>query len=100
MKKHIKIYMNNKQWQEAVCKRDKYICQYCKKNYSSPMYFNEKGVNQYVCGHHIKTKAAFPELRYDLDNGVCVCNTPSVINCFQGCHNMIHSKGIKVKNYD
>lgn len=60
------------EWQRAVCERDGYVCQISGRNYSSPCYFDETGKNLYVCGHHIKSKRSHPELRYDLDNGVCL----------------------------
>tara|TARA_R100000656_G_C3952123_1_gene128634 strand:+ start:594 stop:830 length:237 start_codon:yes stop_codon:yes gene_type:complete len=63
----------NKNWHKAVIERDNYICYVCKKYFGYSGYFNEAGVNQYVCGDHIKTKGARPELKYDVDNGRCVC---------------------------
>lgn len=72
------IVENLHQWHDAVCQRDGFICQLqispdCKKDYSFEIYFNEAGRNQYVCGDHLKTQKAFPELKFDTNNGKCVC---------------------------
>ena len=75
---------NDKDFHRIVCERDGYVCFVCGTDYSYPCYFNEKGVNQYVCGHHVKTKGAFPELRLETDNGKCICN-------LEGCHTKEHS---------
>ena len=81
------IAKNDKEWQRLVCDRHRYICQVCDKEFSSDFYFNENGVNQYVCGHHIQGKKAFPELRHETKNGMCVCDK---------CHKKIHSSGCDV----
>ena len=58
----------NAHWRLAVLKRDNYLCQCC-----------------YVYGktnvHHLKSFARFPELRFDVDNGVTMC---------QSCHKEFH----------
>ena len=71
----------DKEWHKKVCERDKYICQKCLTNFNYPYYFDDKNINKYVCGHHIKSKKAHPELRHEVTNGTCVC---------QECHNLIH----------
>lgn len=70
---------NLQEWHKAVCERDQYICQLqiakeCKKDYSYEHYFNEKGVNQYVCGDHLNTQGSAPEKRLVISNGKCVCS--------------------------
>jgi hypothetical protein len=67
-----------KEFHKLVCERDKYVCQLqtspeCKHNYNEEVYFNESGVNQYVCGDHLLTQGGSPELRLDTTNGKCVC---------------------------
>ena len=81
MKKH-----NLESWHKEVCERDGYVCQLqiapeCKKDYSFDLYFDAKGKNQYVCGDHLKTQKSHPTLRYDTENGRCVCSP---------CHTLRH----------
>ncbi len=82
------IVKNAKELSRVVCERDKFICHVCKKDYSYPVYFNEKNVNQYVAAHHVKTKGAHPELKLETDICVTVCN-------LNQCHNKIHSANLK-----
>lgn len=78
--------MNDTQWQRAVVEKAGFICTGCDRDFSYECYF-EKGVNQYVCGHHKQTKKAHPELRYDLNNGVCLC---------LWCHQKVHNGTLKL----
>lgn len=50
-----------KLWREAIFERDDYTCQQCKL----------KGV--YIEANHIKSWAHFPELRFELSNGLTLC---------------------------
>jgi len=62
-------------WQEIICLRGK--CLLC-------------GRTAPICGHHILTKAARPDLRHSLFNGVCVCfGFPG--NCHDYLHTMEHA---------
>ena len=81
------LVKNPKEWARVVCERDNYVCQICKHDYNYPIYFLN-GVNQYVCGHHCKTKGSHPELKLETDNGLTVCSI---------CHEAIH-KG-KIPKY-
>lgn len=57
-------YHNNKdaQWSREVRIKDGYICRNCGEL--------DRSLLQ---AHHIKQKAQFPELAYNLDNGRCLC---------------------------
>jgi len=50
-----------KDWRRKVFERDKYICQRCKKT------------GGYITAHHIKSFAHYPELRFEVDNGMTLC---------------------------
>jgi hypothetical protein len=52
------------QWRKAVLERDNYTCQDpdCTDGHS-------------LCTHHIKMWVDYPELRYDIDNGITLCLT-------------------------
>jgi hypothetical protein len=46
------------------------------------VYFLEDGRNAYVCGHHVKSRKAFPELTHEVSNGICLCLS---------CHTKVHN---------
>lgn len=58
-----------KAWRKSVFERDHYTCQVC----------GARGVK--INAHHRKEYAFFPDLRYDLNNGVTLC-VP--------CHKTVH----------
>lgn len=55
-------------WKQNVLKRDKYICQKC-------------GSKNNLVAHHIKPFATDKEARFDIDNGITLCQT---------CHKEVH----------
>jgi 5-methylcytosine-specific restriction endonuclease McrA len=67
---------------KEVCERDHYQCRVCKKSFNYNCHFDENGVNQYVCAHHLESRGAHPEKKFDPDNCITVC---------LDCHNKIHS---------
>jgi 5-methylcytosine-specific restriction endonuclease McrA len=67
-----RIRREAKHWRIGVFERDDYICQLC--GYSKGHILN---------AHHIKPWAKYPELRFDLDNGITLC---------RDCHIKIHKK--------
>lgn len=50
-----------KLWKKHVFERDEYTCQICKE------------VGGKLHAHHIKSFALFPELRFDINNGITLC---------------------------
>ena len=55
-----------KEWREAIFRRDNYICQDCGVRSG-----NGKAV--FLVPHHIKSFAQYPELRFEVSNGITVC---------------------------
>jgi hypothetical protein len=63
-------------WRKRVLKRDKYICQKC-------------GHKKNLHVHHILPFAKYPELRFELNNGITLC---------ANCHIEEHREAIKTRN--
>lgn len=57
-------------WRKTIFERDDYICQKCGKR---------GGI---LNAHHIKSFAEFPELRFEIDNGLTLC---------ENCHKNIYA---------
>lgn len=68
----------HKRWREAVLRRDKYLCQECRR-------YGRLGRDGLpvpaVTAHHIKHRDEHPELQYSVDNGIALC---------AACHNRAH----------
>jgi len=64
------------EWKTEVMRRDHCLCQMprCHRRAHD--------------AHHIKTKGAHPELRYDVSNGIALCRE---------CHTKVHTGQLKVK---
>ncbi|MBD0372780.1 MAG: HNH endonuclease [Pyrinomonadaceae bacterium] len=61
-----------KDWRKSVYDRDGYTCQHCG---------DDKGGNLHA--HHIKPVALYPELIFEVDNGLTLCNP---------CHVQLHKQ--------
>ena len=65
-----------KEWRQTVFKRDDFSCLLCSNR-------SRKGHGVVLNAHHIKRFADFPDLRFDVNNGVTLC---------VHCHNMVTGK--------
>ena len=62
--------LDYKKWRQEVYKRDNYQCQIC-------------GSKNKINAHHIYSWKFYPEKRYDINNGITLC---------EECHTKIHKK--------
>jgi len=69
------------QWRTKVYERDNFTCVNC------------QNVGGYLEAHHIKSWAKYPKLRYNVQNGITLC---------EECHKIIHKKypngEVKIEN--
>lgn len=64
-------------WGKDIKRRDNYTCKMCGEQ-------NKRLLE----AHHIKLKSEFPELRFNLDNGITLCLT---------CHASVHSDNYNIQ---
>lgn len=72
----LKSSADYRDWRLAVFSRDNYTCQKCGKR------------NCYIEAHHIKGKSEYPELMFEVDNGITLCHE---------CHKETDNYGNKAK---
>jgi 5-methylcytosine-specific restriction endonuclease McrA len=79
----IRNSLESKQWRIAVFERDNYTCQDCGAR-------SKKGLKKPVklVAHHIKSFFEFSELRFDINNGITLCDD---------CHKKTDNFGEKAK---
>jgi hypothetical protein len=63
-------------WRDAIFKRDNYTCQLC-------------GATAGLVAHHIRSWVNYPELRFDISNGITLCGGKH-IRSVGSCHYFIH----------
>lgn len=89
----VRVYKNNQSerrsapyiaWRNSVFSKDNYTCQGCgDHNYPG------RGGSVYLEAHHIKSWASYPELRYEVSNGITYC---------RDCHKETDNYGWKQYN--
>ena len=74
-----------KEWREGVFERDNFTCQNCGAR-------SKKGKRIIIHPHHIKQLAKYPELAYDVNNGITLCE-----ECHKKLHKSLRNKNILIK---
>lgn len=58
-------HAKHKRWRALVLRRDKYLCRECAR-------YGKR--TEATHAHHIRSRKEWPELAYDVSNGVALCN--------------------------
>ena len=64
-----------REWRKSVLERDGHSCQHC-------------NANEELHAHHIKSFIRYPDVRFDIDNGITLCCT---------CHEKVHGRELRSK---
>lgn len=73
------MFSDNDKWRRKVLQTFNYTCVICGKY--------GKGN---VVAHHKNSWGSFPEQRFNINNGVCLCNSKKKIK-YKGCHQKFHA---------
>lgn len=65
-----RVCADSLEWKKKVMEKYNSTCQHC--GATQEEYFKKTGDS--LEGHHIKSWEKFPELRYDIDNGLLLCS--------------------------
>lgn len=77
-KEHYSNESRHRKWREKVLKREKYLCQECRRYGRT----DKDGLPvAATTAHHIKHRDKHPELAYTVSNGMALCSA---------CHNKMH----------
>jgi hypothetical protein len=77
-------------WQNAVKKRDKYTCQCCGRKYKD------------ISVHHIFPFADYEDLRFEIDNGICMCkdcHDSRIVGSFHNTYGTQHNTPEQLREY-
>jgi len=77
----IRSSIEYREWRKLVFKRDNYICQCCG---------GKSGVN--ITAHHILNFSDYIELRFDINNGITLCDKCHNINKYGSFHHIYGTK--------
>lgn len=66
----------DREWQKAIREKDNFTCQRCGT------------FEKHIHAHHVAPRSRRPDLRLDISNGKCLCNS---------CHSWVHEHPIEAK---
>lgn len=75
--KKLRTVPEYKEWRTAVFKRDGFECQCCRQ------------IGNKLNAHHIKPFASHPSLRFEISNGITLC---------ESCHKEVHTREREIEN--
>lgn len=78
-KERVRKSLEYRQWRDAVFAKDNWTCTKCGQR-------NGNGVEVYIEAHHIKPYTKYPDLRFNVNNGITLCKK---------CHKLINSRQMK-----
>lgn len=73
MNEECMVVRNLKHWADTIKDRDRWVCWECGNDFTDN--------KRFLCAHHIKPRAYFPESAFDINNGISLCLS---------CHSLWH----------